>query len=433
MLFYSHTISPRLKYITDFFGHHLLNKPFQLTTDPDAFVAFDGPKINYSNKKISASEYQISNSELLFEKGIKGQTIECFDAKGYKAFFRTGGDFSFDIFAAAFYLLSRYEEYLPHQKDIYGRYDHNSSLAFKENFLHLPLINVWMEDFRESLRVKFPLLTIHHPAFTFVPTYDIDEAFSYKYKQWWRTVGGIAKSTVRGQWSKIGERVNVLAGKQKDPFDSFGWIDQLNQQFSLNPYYFFLVAAKTGRYDKNILPSREAMKELIRQHGDRYSIGIHPSWQSGDDEEKLKIEISTLAHITGKRVLSSRQHFIRFTLPNTYRRLIDCGIEIDFSMGYGSINGFRASAATPFYWYDLEKEAQTKLLLHPFCYMEANSFFEQKFSPEQSLEELQHYYDVVRSVNGTLITIWHNTFLGTDTLFKGWPDTYRQFVTLVRS
>jgi hypothetical protein len=141
------------------------------------------------------------------------------------------------------------------------------------------------------------------------------------------------------------------------------------------------------------------------------SIGIHPSWQSGDDHDKLKFEILKLGHITGKQIICSRQHFIRFTLPDTYRQLTDLEIEHDFSMGYGSINGFRASVASAFYWYDLESEKEAKLLIHPFCFMEANSFFEQKFSTQQALEELQHYYNAVRLVSGTLITIWHNSFL----------------------
>ena len=97
-------------------------------------------------------------------------------------------------------------------------------------------------------------------------------------------------------------------------------------------------------------------------------------------------------------------------------------------MGYGSTNGFRASIASPFPWYDLQKEEQTKLLLFPFCFMEANSFFEQNFSPAQAFEELRHYHQVVKSVQGTLVTIWHNTFLGTSKLFRGWKEVYANFV-----
>ena len=434
MLFYSHTITPRLRYITDFIGSQVLGESFQLTSDQVFFDQHKGEKLRYDKDSNKDSEFQVAPSGLLFESGIVEQQIKCFEvngslnAKSYKAFFKTTGDYPFDIFAASFYLLSRYEEYLPHQKDLYGRYAHQNSLSFRENFLHLPLVNIWVQHFRQALQNKFPALDTNQGAFTFLPTYDIDEAFSYKHKQLWRTIGGMTRSVINGQWSSLLERISVLSGNRNDPFSSFEWMDHLNQQFQLKPIYFFLVANKTRKYDKNILPSKKSMQELIQQHSNQYSIGIHPSWQSGDDPEKLKYEILRLGHISGKPIVASRQHFIRFTLPNTFRRLIDLGIESDFSMGYGTINGFRASIASPFPWYDLQREEQTKLLLYPFCFMEANSFFEQKFSPEQAFEELKHYHSVVRSVNGTLITIWHNTFLGTSALFKGWKEVYENFV-----
>jgi hypothetical protein len=436
MLFYSHTITPRLKYITDFIGSQVLEEPFQLTSDKAFFDQHQGEKLRYHKDSSNDSEFHVEPSGLLFESNIAEQRIQCFEVNGrlneksYKAFFKTTGDYPFDIFAASFYLLSRYEEYLPHQKDKYGRYAHQNSLSFKENFLHLPLINIWFEHFKQALQNKFPALNKNQPAFTFLPTYDIDEAFSYKHKQLWRSIGGMARSLINGQWSSLAERIRVLSGSTNDPFNSFEWMDQLNEQFQLKPIYFFLVAGNTAKYDKNILPSTKSMQELIQRHSNRYSIGIHPSWQSGDDLEKLKYEILRLGHISGKRILASRQHFIRFTLPDTYRRLIDLGIESDFSMGYGTINGFRASIASPFPWYDLQKEEQTKLLLFPFCFMEANSFFEQKFSPAQAFEELKHYHDVVKTVQGILVTIWHNTFLGTSTLFKGWREVYENFVRL---
>lgn len=438
MLFYCHSATARLKYITDFIGSQLFGQSFELTTDRNSFATYAGDKINYSKERLSEAEFHIQPCQLLFEEGTSTQFIECFEVNGsrqdesYKAFFETHGDFPFDIFAASFYLLSRYEEYLPHQKDMYGRYAHQNSAAFKENFLHLPLINIWVEHFKQVLRGKFPGLRTQESAFRFLPTYDIDEAFSYRYKQWWRTIGGMAKSLIRAQWSLLIERIEVLSGKRNDPFNSFEWMNQLNERFNLEPIYFFLVADQTAKYDKNILPSKRVMQELIQQHCSHYPIGIHPSWRSGDSLEKLRHEILRLGHITGRQILFSRQHFIRFTLPITYRRLIDLGIESDFSMGYGTVNGFRASVASPFYWYDLEKEEQTKLKLFPFCFMEANSFFEQKFSPQQAFEELKHYYHATKSVNGTLITIWHNTFLGTSKLFEGWKEVYEQFVSSVQ-
>ena len=54
---------------------------------------------------------------------------------------------------------------------MYGRYAHENSLAFKEGFLNQPLINLWLKDFKDALKKKFPKLTpevrdtIHHSPY----------------------------------------------------------------------------------------------------------------------------------------------------------------------------------------------------------------------------------------------------------------------------
>lgn len=428
MIIYSETIPARLRYIGEFIGKEISTGPVKFTCDEKEFAGYRGIKINYSKSKVSPDEFWVSPHALLWETGIKEQRITCFDFSGNKIFFQTNGDLPFDIFAASFYLLSRYEEYLPHTKDRYGRYGHENSIAYTEGFLKTPLVNKWLDVLRNMLKQKFSQFPVRYSPFTFLPTYDIDEAWSFKYKQWWRSAGAGLKDLLSGRMKNYSFRRKVISGKAADPFDSYAWMDQLHEAFKVKPRYFFLVAEKTGKYDRNSLPGEEALQQLIRQHAVKYKIGVHPSWQSGDEPSLIKKEKETVEKAGGSPVVISRQHYIRFTLPQTFRYLIEAGIEEDFSMGYGGINGFRASVASSFYWYDLEKEEQTSLQLYPFCYMEANSFFEQKMSAWQALDEMTHYYNEVKKVNGLLITVWHNTFLGTGELYSGWREVYAQFV-----
>lgn len=403
---------------------------FQISIDSEDYKNYEGVKINYSDLELDG--FHIQNTALLFEDDIKQQSIDCFEVNGYKAFFKiTGSGFPFDIFAAAFYLISRYEEYLPHTKDMYGRYAHENSIAFKNNFLHLPLINIWVDEFAEILRKKYPSFITHPPAFKIIPTYDIDIAYSYQHKGFVRNMGGIFRSVFAGKFSAAKERVRVLNNRSADPFDSYQQLDQLHQQYQLQPIYFFLVPEKNGLYDKNILPHKNAMWSLVKNHAKKYAIGLHPSWQSSDDLSLLKKEKEQLEAMAERPVTVSRQHYIRFSLPEGYHRLITNGITDDHSMGYGSINGFRASVASSFTWYDLQKETPTMLRIHPFCYMEANSFYEQRLTASQALNEMMEYYNLCKKFNGIYISIWHNHFLGTDPLYKGMGEVYEQFLAAI--
>ena len=154
MIVYSHTLSPRLQYVIDFLSLYFQH-PFVLTANEQAYATSQDFKINYSHKKIDNNEFYITPHVLLFENEKRNIQVRCFQQNGYTAFFEASGEWSFDLFAAIFFLLSRYEEYLPHSKDQYGLYAHENSIAYKEGFLHQPLINIWLEDFRKLLEKKF--------------------------------------------------------------------------------------------------------------------------------------------------------------------------------------------------------------------------------------------------------------------------------------
>jgi uncharacterized protein DUF7033 len=425
---YSSQITNRLQYILDFIGMDLFDKPGYITSSRDEFIALGGFKINYSDESFDASVFQLRPVELLFEKGMHPQVPDVFDFEKGKALYATEGDFPFDIFAASFLLLSRYEEYLPHTRDEYGRYAHTNSIAFREGFLHLPMINIWLVSLRLALQDKYPGIMFRHQQFSCNITYDIDIAYSYLHKGLLRTIAGFMRAMLKGRWKEINNRLLVMTGKKQDPFDCFEWLDALHLYCRLKPYYFFLVARKQIGYDKNIPTDVKPFRQLIEYYASRYEVGIHPSWQSGDNAKLLKEELGWLEVVADKPIKSSRQHYIRFDTPATFQQLIATGITHDFSMGYGTVNGFRASVCSAYKWYDLSKEQSTGLTINPFCFMDANSYYEQKQTPEQTYRELIQYYELVKKLNGTIITVWHNHIVGTDPTFKGWPEMFELFM-----
>jgi len=399
----------------------MIGLEYEFITEKTSFTINKVSAINYTGEALACG-FHIVPAPLLFEKNITCQPINCFLTNNSKAFFATGGThFPFDIFAASFYLLSRYEEYLPCEKDSYGRYSHKNSLAFKEAFLQKPLVNKWIIQLAEALDQHLPGLKVTLPKFHFQPTYDIDMAYAYKHKGFVRNAGGFFKKPSL-------QRIKVLLGEEKDPFEVYDWLDDLHAAYQMQPLYFFLLAEKNGLYDKNVLISVPAMQQLIVHHAKKYTIGIHPSWQSGDDKNLLVAEKNKLEEITNRVITYSRQHYLRFNLPEGYRRLTNAGITDDYSMGYGTINGFRASVANSFFWYDLEKETTTALRIHPFCFMDSNSFYKQQVSPLKVYEEISKLSDECKSANGTFISIWHNQFFGSDPTFKGWRQEYEKFV-----
>jgi hypothetical protein len=422
---FSHTASPRLRYLlhflADYYGH-----PFHMVTDAEAFAASPGPRIGYS-ADVAENVVQVVPHGLLSASCTSPVDTRIFQhVAGFPAFFETGGPINFDLFSAIFWLITRYEEYGPHAKDAYGRYAVENSLAVRAGFLKIPLVHIWLEAFRGVLVAADPSFPTATPPFSFEPTYDIDMAWSFRGKGVWRNAGGLLRSLAGGRIADAKHRLRVLRGAVDDPFDCFGLLDRLHGRHGLQPHYFFHVGTKRNRYDKSLPLHLPAMQKLVRDTGTKAAIGLHPSWHSGDEPMALLQEKKALEEAAGRSIDASRQHYIRFTLPVTFRRLLDAGIRHDYSMGYGSRNGFRASVAVPYKWYDLEREEETELVLHPFCFMDANALYEQKMTPAEALAEMSRYREELRRTGGTMITIWHNSFLGTDPYFEGWREAWEE-------
>ncbi len=221
----------------------------------------------------------------------------------------------------------------------------------------------------------------------------------------------------------LAQRLKVVLGKTKDPYDTFDYLLDLQLKYKFKSIYFFLLA-DYGHNDKNIPVTSKKFQSLVKSMADYTQVGIHPSWASNTNSEKLAKEIKRLETITKREVTRSRQHFLKLDLPTTYRRLIDLGIKEDYTMGYASQVGFRAGTSLPFYFYDLDMETQTQLLLHPFAVMDGtlNEYLELPVDDAQYL--VKELMDSVKKVNGTFISLWHNETVSDNRHWHDWKQVY---------
>ncbi|MBU6157522.1 MAG: polysaccharide deacetylase family protein [Bacteroidetes bacterium] len=422
MLVYTDTITPRIRYVFEY----LFEKtgiPFILTTNDQEYFKASGNKINYSDKIFGDTEFQIIPSGLLYENNIQRQTIEWTNYRSIPVCFPANGNIGFDLPAAIFFHLCRYEEYEAFTPDTFGRYPHHQSTLFQNNLLHRPLIEEWLQLFTQLLIEYFPQLSLRSPGYSFIPTYDIDIAWSYQHKGFWRNLAGGLKNP-----NSIIERMQVLLGNKKDPYDCYDTLHQLHAEHQCKPIYFFPVGKKRSGLDRHISIQQKAYRQLIKTTAQNNMVGLHPSIYSHTHPEALAAEKEILENIIQRPVIHSRQHYLLFSLPNTYRSLESIGIANDYSMGYGTLNGFRAATAQSFLWYDLERERATSLRIHPLAWMDANSFYENELSSAEAAAEWEAYRERIQATNGTMITVSHNHLLSDNTLWPGWMKEYERLI-----
>ncbi len=418
-------ISSRLTYVCDWIFVQQLGVDYKFCTnkteEQEALLTID-----YTNK---VSNFSVPNIGLLFANSIEQQSIHTGLWNELPTLFAAQDAdhvLPFDLFSAVFYLISRYEEYVPFVPDRHHRYPATESILFKAGLLERPIIDEWLFALSKLLRDKG--LSIHQKSFEFLPTYDIDIAWSFKHKGLKRTMGGYLRDIAKNNFESLKERTAVLQAKKKDPYFSFDVTDRLHRDNELEPLYFILAAAQNTAWDKHILPSNKHMSALIQSLAQQYKIGIHPSYHANAQPHLFREEQKTLSTISGQQMDISRQHYIKVEWPKTYRALLEMDIRQDYSMGYSTHLGFRAGTSRSFFWYDLLAEAPTQLHIFPFCFMDTTAHYEMGLSVEEAFEKLHYFKNSLQKINGLMLTVFHNFSLGTDKEWIGWNEAYADFI-----
>jgi len=428
LLIYSPKVTPRIKYIFNFIFREILICDFELTSIAEEFRKSSLPKMSYTKAPLG-DELFFYCSTLLTQHKIEPVDIKQTKFGDQKVPFAVDNStLPFDIFAASFYFLSRYEEYLPFQADEHQRFPATLSLQYQFDLLSTPVIDNWAMVLKNILAKKFPTLTFGRKKFSFVPTIDVDRAYRFRASGWVKNSIRIIKAASSLDTSKIIDIVSTGLGKN-DPLDTFGYLTEIHEQYRLKPIFFFLLAKKGHEeFDQNINPEDEAFKNLISEISKTAQIGVHPSYASNAQTKKISEELLSLEEITSKKIDASRQHFLKINLPHTYLQLIKAGINHDYSMGYATNVGFRAGTCTPFFWYDLQLEKQSHLKIHPFAVMDVTLQQYLKLSPDQAIAQIETLLNNVKFVNGTFYSLWHNEALSEKGRWKGWKIVYDEML-----
>ncbi len=430
LLIYLPQTSPRIEYVFNLLFKHEWQIAYNITHEKQTFENYHEEKINYSNTKFD-NGFFIKSHSLLSENFIEKKNILVEEKHGTKVLFATDAfcDLKFDIFSAIFYMVSRYEEYLPFTPDIYGRFKAAESIAFQNNFLQKPVVNIWIDIFKKALIEKFPLLKIKTGSFNAIVTYDIDIAYKFKGRNIYRTFGSAGKDILKLHFKNIFERIKTLSNIQNDPWDIYDNLSESIIANKLNSVFFFLLGDHT-KQDKNLSHTRNLLKKLINKIKAFSEIGIHPSLTTNEFPEKILIEKERLEKISDGTISKSRQHFLKLKFPDTYNSLIVAGISEDYSIGFPEVPGFRAGTCKPFYFYDLKNEKATDLKIFPVTCMDATFIHYSKISAEKSLFAILNLMKEIKKVDGTFIPIWHNNYLGEH---KNWKSVHDKIITQIKA
>ena len=403
-------ISARIQYTFDFI-FKMRGVEYTLVESIDTFNDFQGAKLNYSKQKCSDG-ISFTPSGLLNETGIwngnldkvKIESVDCLSFNGNK-----------DLVASVFYVLTRMEEYNCCSYDDHDRFPFSHSILKKYEWVEQAVCDRWAS----YIIVDLLKVEVVKSKVEIIPTFDIDNTYAFKLKSGKRRALSKLKDVVKLDAKRITKRKSVENG-EKDPYDTFDKIIEVGKQFS-GVKVFWLIASE-GSKDRNVPIENIQHRKLIKRVAQSVEVNIHPSYGSFLNASQVMSERDGLESITGSSIVRSRQHFLRFQLPKSYRDLIDAGIRNDYSMGFAENVGFRSGTARAHNWFDLERNEVTELTLHPFTYMDGTLLEYMSLTPEESKRRIQKLYAEIQNFGGDFIFLWHNETIGEYGKWKGWSQ-----------
>lgn len=312
-----------------------------------------------------------------------------------------------DLFAATFFMLTRWEENVSKARDSHNRFSVYNSIAFRNNFIERPIVNEYVEliwALLIQIGYEGERLERH---FNILPTHDIDHPFIWNSTS--SKIKSLAFSTIKEP--NISDTLVKIKGivEGYDLYDNYRTLMLLAEDKEVCAYFNFMSGGLTEfdpNYDLNSSKIKSVIKDILERG---HKIGFHPSYDSYDNESIFQKELKELKIAVGRRVDSGRQHFLRFNVPATWNLWDKFNFSWDSTMGYSEEVGFRCGVCYPFPVYDIVQRKQLDIIERPLLVMDVTLAIHNNLTALEAIEKVNLIKNQVKKYNGEFVFLWHNS------------------------
>jgi len=393
LIVFSSTLTPRIKYIFNFICEDILKTEVEFTDNSQYFLQSINAKISYGDRPL-ADELFFKNSTLLLSNKIEDFDLKTVLFGEHQVPFPVKNSaLPFDVFAASFFIISRYEEYL-HQKKSTEDFKATHSYQYKWKVLDKPIIDEWALILKNMIRQKYPDIKFHEKRFNHQPTINFSiipsppKGFLPRTKFF---LGSVFKKN-NGYLSAKFNQITQLGVNNENVIYT---VEELCSGNKNTPLYFVGFPNTPADYIK-----RNGISKILTNK----SVGLlTPFANESQKVSDIKTGLLKLKKIFPEQTTLISQQLEVLKFPICYLNLLNSGVISDYSMGYSGIPGFRAGTCTPFNWYDLQLEKVTPLNVRSYC---ITDYALQYMRIEEAQKTIRNYIDAVKVVNGSFYSSW---------------------------
>ena len=168
----------------------------------------------------------------------------------------------------------------------------------------------------------------------------------------------------------------------------------------------------TGRYDVTDDEIATIIGELDRGG---WEVGLHGSYESYEDGDRLRHEKTVLESVLGDEVIGGRQHYLNLDVPRTWELQRAAGLRYDASLGSVDEVGFQ-------HGYDPLRPFDDEFIVFPLTAMEV-ALMADRDDGRTPLERVRTLLWEAAQEEGVVTVLWHPQFFNEE-LFPGYRRLY---------
>ena len=292
-----------------------------------------------------------------------------------------------DILAAAFFMLSRYEEIDSPHLDKHGRYQYSASVTSRYGLIDLPIVDIYallLKVWLEALTGE--QITPPH-RFQFHFSHDVDYMFlSHPFHKW---LDVIARDLAKGRLDFFRQDFPSLFTDYTEDayYRDLRRLVEMAQANGSHDVFYLLTSREPFARDGYSLKDRRVRTAIDLLKSSGMQIGLHASYRSYDKAELYAIEKQRLEESTGITCRGSRQHYLRIRTPYTWNQMKAAGLEYDESYCFSEHEGFRCGTCYPYTVFDVQQDRELDFSELPLIVMETSLRVYRKLSAAQGFRE----------------------------------------------
>ena len=198
-----------------------------------------------------------------------------------------------------------------------------------------------------------------------------------------------------------------------------GWSSTL---FFLEDRYW---ARYGGRYRLN---DPGVLRLLAYLKAEGCEAAVHGGYYAFNSAEAYHGAARKLAAAWDGPITGIRNHWLRWTYPQTWRAQEDAGFLYDSTFGYQNAPGFRAGYAFPFHPFDCTSDRPLQLLELPLTLMDITLFHYLRFDLAAAIAHAGAIARATATEGGLLCLLWHNNYFN-EPEYRSYEETYRQLLS----